>query len=62
MIGMVSNAQNPEMMLNQLMANNPMLKQISEIAAGYNGDYQKAFYGTAKQKGIDPNEILGLFR
>ena len=59
---MISRAQNPEAMLNQLMANNPQLKKISDVAANYGGDYRKAFYGIAEQKGIDPNEILGMFK
>ena len=62
MIGMVNNAQNPQAMLNQLLMTNPQMKQIADIANSYGGDYKKAFYAIAEQKGIDPNEILDMVK
>ena len=62
MIGMISNAQNPDAMLNQLMMSNPQLTQVADLAGNYGGDYQKAFYAVAKQRSVDPNEILGMIK
>ena len=62
MIGMVNSSQNPMAALNQLMAGNPQMKQATDIASKYGGDYKTAFYETAKQMGVDPDEILSMFR
>ena len=45
-------------MLSQLMQNNPNFKKVQELGQKYNGDYEKAFYSTAKEMGIDPEEFL----
>ena len=62
MLGMVNGAQSPQTMINQLMANNPRMREVSEYARQFGGDYQKAFYALAQQKGIDPNEILNMLK
>ena len=62
MIGMIKAAGNPQQLLNQLMATNPNMKQAMEIVRQYGGDANKAFYEIAKQKGIDPQEILDLLK
>ena len=59
---MVKTAQNPQAMLNQLATNNPNMKQVMDIVNQYDGDISKAFYETAKQKGVDPNEILNMLK
>lgn len=55
---MVKTANNPQAMVSQIMQNNPNYKKIQEIGKQYNGDYEKAFYETAKKMGIDPEEFL----
>ena len=59
---MVNGAQNPQLMLNQLMTSNPQLKQVMDIINQSGGDPQKAFYALAEQKGVDPNEILNMLK
>ena len=58
MISMVKSAGNPQLMLNQLMQNNP---QIMQIVQKY-GSADKAFYALAEEKGINPQEILDLLK
>ena len=62
MMGMVQNAQNPQAMLNQIMQSNPQMQQVMSIVNQYGGDANKAFYETAKQNGIDPQEILNMLK
>ena len=50
---------NPQGVLNQLMQNNPQVRQVMALA---NGDPKTAFYSLAKQKGIDPNTILNMLK
>ena len=59
---MVNGAQNPQLMLNQLMTSNPQLKQAMDIINQSGGDPKKAFYVLAEQKGVDPNEILNMLK
>ena len=62
MMGMLRNAQNPTAMLNQMVMSNPQLKQVMDIVQQHGGDSMKAFYAVAKQKGVDPNEILDMLK
>ena len=62
MMNMVQSAQNPQLMLNQLATNNPLLKQAMDLTQQYGGDSIKALNETAKQMGIDPNEIMNMMK
>ena len=62
MMGMVRASQNQQAMLNQLAMNNPQLKQVLDIVCQYGGDSDLAFQETAKQMGINPEEIMGMMR
>ena len=46
---------NPQLMLNQMMAQNPQLKTVLDECGG---DYQKAFYRLAEMQGVNPQDIL----
>lgn len=50
---------NPQIMLNNVMAQNPQLKAVIDECGG---DYQKAFYRMAEMQGVNPEEILNVFR
>ena len=62
MMGMIRTAQNPQAMINQLMQNNPQMKQVMDIVNQYGGDANKAFAETAQQMGINPNEIMDMLK
>lgn len=62
MMGMLRTAQNPTAMLNQMVMSNPQLKQVMDIVQQHGGDSMKAFYAVAKEKGVDPNEILNMMK
>ena len=54
-------AQNPQVMLDQMMNGNPQYKSIMD-AVKSSGDARSLFYKVAEQKGVDPEEILGMLR
>ena len=59
---MVKNAQNPQAMLSQMMRNNPQYQNVMNYVNANGGDPQKAFYAMAKEKGINPEEILSQLK
>lgn len=58
----VRNSQNPQMMLMQLAQSNPQMKQAIEYIGQNGGNAKEAFYALAKQKGVNPDTILNMFR
>ena len=62
MIGMIKAAQNPQAMINQMMMNNPNMKQVMQIVNQYGGDPMAAFIATARKNGLGPDEIMGMIK
>ena len=60
MMNAVRTAQNPQLALNQLIMNNPQMKQVMDIVQKHGGDPMKAFRAEAEARGVDPDEILGM--
>ena len=58
MMNMIRNAGNPQMMLQQMMAQNPQMRQVMDYVNKNGGDPKKAFYQMAQEKGVDPQTIL----
>lgn len=62
MMNMMRNSGNPQAMMQSLMSQNPQMKQIVDMVNQSGGDPQKLFYEEAKKRGIDPNQILDMFK
>ena len=62
MIDTVKMAQNPQAAMNQMIMNNPQMKQVMDIVNQYGGDSDKAFRSVAEQYGINPQDILDMFK
>lgn len=62
MANAVKNSRNPQMMLMQLAQSNPQMKQAIEYIGQNGGNAKEAFYALAKQKGVNPDTILNMFR
>ena len=62
MANAVRNSRNPQMMLMQLAQSNPQMKQAIEYIGQNGGNAKEAFYALAKQKGVNPDMILNMFR
>ena len=59
---MMQNGGNLQSMLQSLIASNPQMGQVMNLVQQYNGDAKSAFYDLAKQKGVDPNEIINMLK
>lgn len=62
MFNMVRSSRNPQTMLQNMMNNNPQMKQVMDIVRQSGGDPKTAFYKMAKEKGVDPNNILSMLK
>lgn len=62
MMNAVRMAQNPQAALNQLIMNNPQMKQVMDIVQKHGGDPMKAFRAEAEARGMDPDEILNMLK
>ena len=58
----VQMSQNPQLALQQLMSNNPSVKQAVEYINSNGGNPKDAFYKLAEEKGINPDSILNSLR
>jgi hypothetical protein len=58
----IRTAQNPQAALNAMVMSNPQLKQVMDIVNQYGGDPMRAFTETARQNGMDPEEIMGMLK
>ena len=59
---MVNLTKNPQSTLSQMAQSNPQLQQVMQYIQENGGDAKTAFYNLAKQKGVDPNDILNQVR
>lgn len=58
---MMKCARNPQQMLNNMVQNNPQIKQAIDLINNSGKSPKDLFYEMAKQKGVDPNQILSMF-
>ena len=49
------NFENPQQMLQSMF---PQYNQVMKMVEDHGGDAKAAFYEVAKQKGVDPDQIL----
>lgn len=61
-VDMVKNSQNPSALLNQMMSNNPNMKQVMDLINQHGGDPEKAFRTVAEQNGFNPDDFINMFK
>ena len=59
MAQLVKSSTNPQMMIYNMLNQNP---QTSQLINSFGGDPKTAFYNLAKQKGIDPNQFIDMIK
>ena len=59
MIQTIKSCNNPDAMINQMVAQNP---KINQIINQYGGDPKTAFYKYAEANGVNPDEILNMMK
>ena len=52
----------PTVMRQSMLQNNPNGNSIIAAIAKHGGNAEAAFYDMAKQKGVDPNLVLGMLK
>ena len=62
MMTAVRTAQNPQLALNNLIMQNPQMKQVMDIVQKHGGDPMRAFEEEAKACGMDPQEIMNMLK
>ena len=62
LMNQVKTAQNPQLMLNQLISSNPQLQNALNFIKQNGGDPQTAFFNFARQQGVNPQDILNLLK
>ena len=53
---------NPQSLMMTMLQNSPAYGEIMSFLNKNNGDARTAFYDMAKQKGVDPNQILDMMK
>ena len=62
MLNLIRNANNPQALLQTMINNNPNLANVMNIIRQNGGNPKDAFYNLAKQKGVNPDEILNMLK
>lgn len=62
MMNILRTANNPQAMLQMMIQKNPQLKSVMDYINQHGGNPQQAFYAMAKEKGVDPNEIIRILQ
>ena len=62
MVNLIKNAGNPQALLNNMIAQNPQMKQAIQYVNDNGGNPKAAFEKLAKEKGIDPIEIQKIIQ
>ena len=59
MAQMIKSSGNPQMMLQNLLSQNPRTNQLMNA---FGGDPKTAFYNLARSKGIDPDQFVTMIK
>ena len=61
-VDMVKNSQNPTAMMQQMVNNNPNMKQVMDVINQHGGNPEKAFRTIAEQNGFNPDDFINMFK
>ena len=62
MMDMIRCSNNPQILLNQMMANNPQMRQVMDYVNSNGGDAKALFYKKAEEMGVNPDDILSQLK
>lgn len=62
MMNMVRYSQDPRMAMESMIQSNPQFQNVMNLIRQNGGDPKTAFYNLARQKGVNPDDILKLLR
>ena len=55
-------SKNPNMMLQNLIQNNPQMREILNYINQNGGDPKAAFYKMAEEKGVNPDDVIKMLQ
>lgn len=50
------------MLLQNMMSNNPQMKQVMDYVNANGGNAKEAFYKLAKERGVNPDDIINMLK
>ena len=59
---LLKSSGNPQMLFNQMLSQNPQMKQVMDYVNQNGGNAKDAFYKMAKEKGVNPEDILNMLK
>ena len=59
---MLSGMSNPNAALQALAQKNPMMQQAVQLVNSSNMSPKDLFYSMAQQRGVDPEQVLSMFK
>ena len=59
---MLSSMQDPNAAIQALIQKNPMMQQAMQLINSSNMSAKDLFYSMAQQQGVDPEQILNMFK
>lgn len=59
-INMVKSGGNPNIIFQNMAQNNPQMQQVLQMCQGQNPE--QLFYTLCQKQGVNPNDILSLFK
>lgn len=62
LINMIKNSTNPGQLFQTMAKSNPQVQSIMQMIQQTNQTPKDLFYQAAQQRGVDPNQILGMFK
>ena len=59
---MVKNSSNPQQLITNMLQSNPKYKQTLDMIQSSGKSPKDLFYAMAKQKGVNPDDILNMLK
>ena len=59
---MIKSSANPAQLFQNMAKTNPQVQSIMQMIQQTNQTPKELFYQAAQQRGVDPNQVLGMLR
>jgi len=59
---MARSAGNPQAMMQTMLQQDPRYRQAMQLVQASGGDARSAFYKLAKERGVDPEQVIQALR
>ena len=61
-MNLLKSSRNPQLFMQNMMNQNPQMKQAIDLVNQNGGDPKTAFYNLAKKQGVNPDEVLAMLK